>query len=210
MSFIYLHGFASRPESTKAIYLVNKLARLGISLEVPDLNQSDFSNLTITRQINQVAKLFPPSETPVTLIGSSLGGLTAAWLAQQYIQVQRLVLLAPAFGFLSNWLSRLGEEQLQEWQTSGSLLVYHYGEKRSLPLHYKFVEDANQYQETQLIRPIPTLIFHGRQDEVIPIKASRDYASVRPWVQLIELDSDHALVDVMPQIWQEILLFCRL
>lgn len=210
MSFIYLHGFASRPESTKAIYLVNKLARLGISLEVPDLNQSDFSNLTITRQINQVAKLFLPSETPVTLIGSSLGGLTAAWLAQQHIQVQRLVLLAPAFGFLSNWLSRLGEEQLQEWQTSGSLLVYHYGEKRSLPLHYKFVEDANQYQETQLIRPIPTLIFHGRQDEVIPIKASRDYASVRPWVQLIELDSDHALVDVMPQIWQEIRSFCRL
>jgi len=210
LNFIYLHGFGSRPESTKAVYLVNKLATLGISLEVPDLNQGDFSHLTITRQINQVAKLFPPAEMPVTLIGSSLGGLTAAWLAQQHSQVQSLILLAPAFGFLSHWLPKLGDVQLQEWQTSGSIPVYHYGEGRSLALNYKFVEDANRYQEIQLIRPVPTLIFHGRQDEVIPIKASRDYASVRPWVQLIELDSDHALVDVMPTIWQEILSFCQL
>jgi hypothetical protein len=51
---------------------------------------------------------------------------------------------------------------------------------------------------------VPTLILHGRHDEVIPIAATRDYASVRPWVKLIELDSDHGLIDVMPQIWEAI------
>jgi hypothetical protein len=210
LKFIYLHGFASSPKSAKAIYLHDCFAALGISLDVPDLNQGDFSHLTITRQLRQVETAFPSDEMPVTLIGSSLGGLTAAWLGQQQSQVQQLVLLAPAFGFLSHWLTKLGEEQLNQWRESGYLSVEHYGERRSLPLHYKFVDDARQYQETQLLRPVPTLILHGRHDEVIPVDASRDYASRRPWVRLIELDSDHALNDVMPQIWEAIQGFCQL
>lgn len=210
MRFIYLHGFASSPESAKAVYLRQCFAGLKISLDVPDLNQGDFSHLTITRQLTQVETAFPSDGTPVTLIGSSLGGLTSAWLGQRHSQVQRLVLLAPAFGFLSHWLPQLGEEQLRQWQVSGYISVYHYGEQQSLPLHYKFVEDAHQYQEDQLLRPVPTLILHGQQDEVIPILASRNYASMRPWVQLIELDSDHALNDVMPDIWEVIQAFCQL
>ena len=208
MNFIYLHGFASCPQSAKAIYLVDKLATLGRSLQVPNLNQSNFSDLTITRQIEQVIELFESTTEPITLIGSSLGGLTAAWLGQKNLQVQRLVLLAPAFGFLDHWLPKLGATQLQEWQSSGFLPVYHYCESRTIPLHYKFVEDAHQYQEIPLLRPVPTLILHGRHDQVIPIKASQDYASVRPWVKLIELDSDHALIDVMPITWSEISSFC--
>ena len=116
MKFIYLHGFASSPESAKAVYIRDRFAAFKISLEIPDLNQGDFSHLTITRQIAQVEKAFPPDGTPVTLIGSSLGGLTSAWLGQKHSQVQQLILLAPAFGFLSHWLSRLRAEQLSEWQ----------------------------------------------------------------------------------------------
>lgn len=208
MRFIYLHGFASSPESNKAVSLRDRFAIRNIPLEIPDLNQGDFFHLTITRQLNYIKTAFLSDETPVTLIGSSLGGLTSAWLGQQNSQVQRLVLLAPAFGFLSHWLPQLEEEELREWQTSGYRPVYHYGEKRSLSLHYQFVDDARQYQEDQLVRPVPTLILHGQQDDVIPITASRNYASVRPWVQLIELESDHALTNVMPQIWEAIQAFC--
>jgi hypothetical protein len=181
-----------------------------IPLIIPDLNQDDFSHLTLTRQLQQVAAEFPTVETPVTLIGSSLGGLTAAHLAQKYPQVQRLVLLAPAFDFISLWLSYLGEFQVKQWQETGYLSVYHYSERRSLPLHYQFVVDARQYCESQLQRLVPTLILHGRNDEVIPIQVSRDYANQRPWVELVELDSDHALTDVMLKIWQEIQRFCQL
>ncbi|NEQ28897.1 MAG: esterase, partial [Microcoleus sp. SIO2G3] len=131
----------------------------------------------------------------------------AAWLAQRQ-QVQRIVLLAPAFGFLQHWLPRLGAQTLQQWRSTGTLMVYHYGENQQLPLSYQFVEDATQYDDRQLQRSTPTLILHGRHDDVIPIEASRDFAIDRPWVKLIELDSDHALTDVMPQIWQEILAFC--
>ncbi|MBD2046212.1 alpha/beta fold hydrolase [Coleofasciculus sp. FACHB-64] len=205
LDYLYLHGFASSPQSTKAIYLRDRLS----SLKIPDFNQGDFSHLTITRQIKQVAAEFPPNSMPVTVIGSSLGGLTAAWVGEKYPQVQRLVLLAPAFEFLTHWLLRLGEEQLQQWQTEQYLPVYHYGEKRSLPLHYQFVTDAVQYQDEQLQRPIPTLLLHGRHDEVIPIAASRNYAASRPWVKFIELEDDHSLGNVLPEIWDLIKAFCQ-
>lgn len=208
MQFIYLHGFASSPDSAKAKYLCDRFATLQINLKTLDLNQGDFSHLTITRQINQVKAEFPPHPTPVTLIGSSLGGLTAAWVGEQQLQVQRLILLAPAFQFLSHWLPQLGEK-LQQWQKEQYLMVHHHREKYALPLSYEFVLDAAQYKDEQLSRPVPTLILHGRQDEVIPIQASRDFAQ-RPWVQLIELNSDHALGNVMAEIWQAIQIFCRL
>ncbi|WP_421654972.1 YqiA/YcfP family alpha/beta fold hydrolase [Leptothermofonsia sp. ETS-13] len=208
MHYIYLHGFASSPHSAKARDLGDRFAQLNIPLLIPDLNQQDFTHLTLTRQLQQVESLLPNNEIPVTLIGSSFGGLTAAWLGQKHPQVQRLVLLAPAFGFLSHWLPKLGQAQVQQWQKTGFLSVYHYGEDRMLPLSYQFVEDAAQYQEDQLQRPVPTLILHGRHDEVIPIEASIHYAQTRPWVTLVELNSNHALTDVRDEIWEVIQRFC--
>jgi uncharacterized protein len=206
--FIYLHGFASSPNSAKAKYISDRFAEIGVNIQIPDLNFGGFPHLTITRQINQVASLFSPS--PITLIGSSLGGLTAAHIANKYSQVERIVLLAPAFGFLSHWLPKLGDEQLHRWQEEKYLMVHHYGEKRELPLSYNFVTDARQYQEDLLTRSIPTLILHGLYDEVIPIQASRDFAKSRPWVELVELDSDHALGNTLFAIWQAIQVFCQL
>lgn len=208
MEYIYLHGFASSPKSAKAQDISDRFAKIQTKLKIPDLNAGDFSHLTITRQLTQVAAEFPDN-SPVTLIGSSLGGLTSAHLGQQYQQVQRLVLLAPAFGFLSHWLPKLGNEQMQRWQQEKYLMVDHYGEQRSLPLSYNFVTDAAQYRGELLQRPIPTLILHGKNDEVIPIAASREFARSRPWVELVELDSDHALGNVMKEIWQAICLFCQ-
>ncbi len=124
----------------------------------PDLNGDDFSSLTLTRQIVQIGPLIQQSQLPVTLIGSSFGGLTAAWLAETYFQVQRLVLLAPAFNFGPIWLGQLGAETLANWQKSGSLSVYHYGYRRYLPIYYKFIEDLANYPQEKLIRQLPTLI----------------------------------------------------
>lgn len=131
-------------------------------------------------------------------------------MGEQHIQCEKLILLAPAFQFLSHWLPRLGAEILQRWEKEEYYPVYHYGEMRSLPLSYQFIPDASQYHDEQLQRLIPTLILHGIHDEVIPIQASRSFATSRPWVKLIELDSDHALGNVLPQIWQEICAFCQL
>ena len=208
MKYIYLHGFASSPNSAKARYIRDRFLEKQIALSVPDLNQNNFSDLTLTRQINQVSQEF--SDGPVTLIGSSLGGLTAAWLGEKYPQIERLILLAPAFGFLSHYLARLGPEAVQNWQESGFISVYHYAEKRSLPLSYQFILDSENYSDHSLRRSIPTLILHGQQDEVIPLTASQKYAQSRSWVELIELDSDHGLGNALPKIWSKIQFFCNL
>ncbi|AFZ33916.1 protein of unknown function UPF0227 [Stanieria cyanosphaera PCC 7437] len=207
MEYIYLHGFASSPQSHKAQYLRDRFATIGINLNLLDLNQGDLSHLTLTRQIQQVVTAFPTSHTPITIIGSSFGGLTAAWLGETYPQVQRLILLAPAFNFLAHWLPKLGKAQRQQWQQSGYLSTYHYGKGRMLPLHYQFVVDLSKYDDSHLKRALPTLIIHGVNDDVIPIAASRNYASQRPWVKLIELESDHSLTNVEEKIWQSIQTF---
>ncbi|NEO67445.1 MAG: esterase, partial [Moorea sp. SIO4G2] len=36
------------------------------------------------------------------------------------------------------------------------------------------------------------------------------YASTRPWVQLVELESEHGLRDVMELIWAAVREFCDL
>ncbi len=208
--YIYLHGFASGPQSAKARDLSDRFANRGITISVPDLNQGDFTHLTLTRQLQQVEAELPQVSTPVTLIGSSFGGLTAAWLGQTQPQVERLVLLAPAFGFVAHWLPRLGYEQVQQWKNEGFLPVYHYGEEKMLPISYRFAEDAAQYRESELQRPVPTLILHGKHDEVIPFESSVEFAKTRPWVKLIEVNSDHALTNVGDQIWQSICEFCGL
>lgn len=203
-TYLYLHGFASSPQSKKAQYLYDCFAEVGINLDIIDLNAGDFSRLTLTRQIEQTLSAFPADDNLVTIIGSSFGGLTAAWLGEKYHKVRNIILLAPAFGFPKNWLSKLGEEKIKQWQESGSLPVYHYGEEQELLLHYNFLTDIEQYDESQLTRVVPTLILHGKNDEIIPIEASRNYVRKHPWVKLIELESDHSLTDALPEIWQVI------
>jgi uncharacterized protein len=208
-SFLYLHGFASSPQSTKAQYFARQFQSLNQPLQIPDLNQDDFYHLTLSRQIQQVQALLA-TESAVTIIGSSFGGLTAAWLGEQLLSVQRLVLLAPAFQFLAHWQPRMGSEQMQRWQRDQAMPIYHYGIGQMLPLSYQFISDLRQYDDASLQRPIPTLILHGCQDEVIPIQSSRDYAAARNWVELIELESDHALGNVQAEMWQAIQNFCQL
>jgi pimeloyl-ACP methyl ester carboxylesterase len=212
MDYLYLHGFASSPQSRKAQRLQARFQTLGLTLHVLDLNQDDFTGLTLSRQRQQCLDWMAERQT-VSVIGSSFGGLTAAWLAQHpdtQGRIQRLVLLAPAFQFLAQWLPRLGAERLADWRHSRRLSVYHYGFGMNLPLDYGFVTDAETYDEAELTVPLPTLILHGQQDEVIDIAASRAYARDRPWVTLIPLDSDHALANVEGEIWTAVHRFLQL
>jgi pimeloyl-ACP methyl ester carboxylesterase len=207
--YLYIHGFASGSRSRKAIYLAEKFATVGVDLTIPDFNQGGFSDFTISRQLQQAMSGCPSTE-PVTIIGSSLGGWAALLLAQQYSQVEKLVLMAPAFGFPQLWLERLGTETLKSWQESGNLSVYHHAEQQQVPLNYQFVTDAQQYLLSNLERNLPTLILHGQNDAVVPIELSRNFVNSHDWAKLIELNSDHGLGNVLDPIWQEISQFCDL
>lgn len=205
MRYFYLHGFASGPQSFKARDLADRFRSLGLELTLLDFNDGGFADLTLTRQIQQVERAITDApHEPVTLIGSSFGGLTALWVAERCPQVARLVLLAPALGFPRSWYQRLSPAQVTDWERSGELLVYHYGEKQQLPLKFGFLQDADCYDSSTLRRSLPTLILHGRADETVSIDLSRHWVRDRPWVDLIELDTDHGMGSAIELIWQAI------
>jgi len=215
LRYLYLHGLGSSPNSAKAKYLQARFRSRGLVLERLDFNLNsagafDFAGLSLTRNLVRVAEAMACSAEPVTLIGSSLGGLTAAWAAQDCLQVERLVLLAPAFEFWPVWRSKLGTEAIRHWQETGTLKQFHYGQGNPQVLGYGFVEDLDQYDESKLLRSLPTLILHGLHDETVPIQASRNYAATRDWARLIELDSDHGLGNSVSQIWRSLQAFCEL
>ena len=55
--FIYLHGFASGPNSNKASAFKKRFEELKIPIFVPDLQENDFENLTLSRQIKLIQSI---------------------------------------------------------------------------------------------------------------------------------------------------------
>jgi pimeloyl-ACP methyl ester carboxylesterase len=203
MRYAYCHGFASSPRSAKARFFQQRLGERGIDLHLFDFNQPSFATLTISREIQTVKDWIKAGpDEPVVLVGSSLGGWVASWVAETEPQVQALILLAPAFDFVAQWWPRLSPAEQQTWQETGVLWIEHYGTGSAQPLHFTFVTDARTYDDQRLTRPVPTLILHGIYDRVIPLQVSQDYARHRPWVKLVSLPSDHALTDCLETLWE--------
>ena len=202
---VYLHGFASSPQSGKAQFFHRKFAARGVAMEIPRLDEGRFEELTISGQLRVVERAV--GDQPAILIGSSLGGYLAALYANRHpAQVEKLVLLAPAFQFPRRWRERYSDQDWERWKSEGSTSVFHYGDGRSRQLGYRFVEDAALYEDEPEF-PQPALILHGVRDTVVPADISRVYAARRPNVRLVLFESGHELTDVLEPMWIEILNF---
>jgi pimeloyl-ACP methyl ester carboxylesterase len=204
MQVVYLHGFASSARSTKATFFAEKLAAKGIEMSVPDLNQPDFSTLTVTRMLKQAADAIDAAGEPVALIGSSLGGFVAVQAAVEHAaRVQRIVLLAPALDFDGNRLSELGDRGLDEWKSSNRLDVFHYAYGRVMPVQYELYADARRYNAFDAPLTQPVQVFQGRRDSSVDRDTVARWAAARPNVELHLLDDDHQLVGSLGEIWKQ-------
>ena len=192
MRILYFHGFASGPGSKKAAFFRDRIP----AVEVPDLAAGDFEHLTITGQLKLIGDL--AAGESVALIGSSMGAYLAALYAARHAEVAKVVLMAPAFGFVKRWSE---SPEGETWRRNGYLDVYHYGQKRNCKLSYGLVEDALQYEDYPDFRQ-PALIFHGTHDTVVPAQLSSDFAASHPNARLHLLDSDHELLNGLDAIWQ--------
>ena len=197
---IYLHGFASGPGSKKARFFRERFAELGIGVEVPDLAEGNFQGLTLSGQLRVIGRV--SRGEPVILIGSSMGGYLAALYAARHAEVERLVLMAPAFCFLKRWTETIGSAAMERWRATGSYDVFHYGEGRRVPLGYQLIEDAAQYEDYPDVTQ-PVLIFHGANDASVPADYSFTFAEKHPQAKLHLINSDHELLNVLDDMWIE-------
>ena len=105
---LYLHGFRSSPESTKARMLASRLNELGHDKQwfCPQLPASPAQAIALAQALIRQHAGPDPSRT-LTVIGSSLGGYYASCLAEQY--GCRAVLLNPVVHAARDLASQVGE-----------------------------------------------------------------------------------------------------
>src|SRR5580698_7926299 len=152
MKFVYVHGFASSPQSRKAVQFQAALAAHDVPVDIPAMDRGDFEHLTISGQLDVLEDAI--RREPVCLIGSSMGGYLASLYAAAHPEVARLVLLAPAFGFAQRWDERIGKPKPPGFE------VFHYGDNKVRRVHYGLIEDALQFPPAPDFTQ-PTWIFHG-------------------------------------------------
>jgi len=197
--FLYLHGFGSGPQSHKGVAFANHFAERGVTVERLDLRVPSLPHLRLSAML-EVTKAALGDHT--VLFGSSLGGLTAARLAERDPRVVALVLLAPAFQLVARWRATLGPAW-DDWQRTGWREVLDYTTGKQVRVDHGFVEDVAAIDVGFPEVRVPTLILHGTEDDVVPVRHSRIFAAGRSNVRLVELADGHELVASLPRLLTE-------
>jgi alpha-beta hydrolase superfamily lysophospholipase len=206
LRFLYLHGFASGPGSKKGRAVAERLARRGVELQRLDLRVPSLQRLSFGRMMGTLEVALGAPEERAVVLGSSLGGLTAARVAERDARICMLVLLAPAFRFVERWRARLGAD-FRTWMDSGWLEVVDHTTGGKARVHADFAREAEALDAAGGGWPdvrVPTLIVHGRRDDVVSIELSRHFAAGKRHVRLVEVDDDHELLGALPAVLDEV------
>jgi len=169
---IYLHGFNSSPQSGKARYLKQHLDERGMGAEFvcPQLpHRPDLALAVVEAEIARQRK------EKITLVGSSLGGFYATWLAEKHDV--RAALINPAIDPHVGLSAYLGPQQ-----------AFHGGERYELT-----EEHLRQWKElfVSKVRPERYLLVVETGDEVLDYRAAvRKYAGAK---QVVVQGGDHSL-----------------
>lgn len=199
--YAYIHGFASSPKAMKGTVVKASFNKVGLPFEVPDMNQPTAETMTCTSSLKELDRLHAEAQAQCNckikwcFIGSSMGGyLAARWAELHPDQVEKLVLLSPAFNF-PQVIERIMQpkgSRLSDWKASGS---WPFGRLR---VDWCMIDDYLQHTTEPHVQ-CPTLIIHGTRDDLVPIGIARSFASThRDRIRLVELDDDHLLAQSMP------------
>jgi len=201
--WLYCHGFASGPNSTKGVKLSEHFAARGVALERLDLRAPSLERLSFPAMKDVVTAALGGARDRAVLFGSSLGGLTVARVAEADARVSALVLLAPAFRIAERWRARMSDTEWRDWETSGFLEIDDYAAKRRARVHFEFIRELAAIDVGWPDVRVPTLIVHGRQDDTVDPQLSRDFARGKRWVRLVEVDDGHELTQSLGRIAAE-------
>ena len=209
-AWLYLHGFASSPGSTKARAFQAWGASRDLAIDALDLRVPSFENLRfsaikarVRRAIDESAGSGNEHRARAVLIGSSLGGLTACRVAEEDPRVCAVLAMAPAFRLAERWKTQMTAEAWEAWRRDGFLEVDDHATKQRSRVDFGFVEELERLDAGTPDVRVPVLILHGRADEVVDIERSRSFAAGKRHVRLVEVDDGHELGASIPRIVAE-------
>ena len=190
--FLWLHGLGSVRDSIKSNALFAHAESLGREAWRFDFrghgeSSQALADTTLTDLIEDTLAVLARAGRS-WLVGSSLGGLVAAWIAARHGEfVEGLVLLAPALRFLPLMRERA--------RIDGRIrLEYHSGVVEFGP---RMTDDLARHDESLLAPSIeaPTFVAHGEFDDAVPLASSEEFiARLRARKRLLVVPGgDHRL-----------------
>jgi len=183
---MYIHGFNSSPASSKAHLLQSRLEAIGRGAEfaAPALPHSPALAAALLDD-------FARRHTGLTLVGSSLGGYYATWLAEKHDL--KAVLLNPAVRPYDLLKDHTGPQQNFHTGERYEFTARHVGELRAL--------------EVQSVTPRRYLLIAATADEVLDYRSAVErYRGCR---QILIQGGDHGLSDFADHV-DAVLDFCGL
>ena len=156
-SILYLHGFASSPESQKIRSLRPLLAPVVIN--APDLNVPSFEKLDFNAMVEKA--YLECGGHAAALVGSSLGALVVLAVVQKGLRAP-LILIAPALGVADQWLDRI--------PSADPVIVPNYALGTDAPIHRAFFEQMARVTVDETPPPVPVTILIGSKDESVPLE----------------------------------------
>lgn len=186
---LYLHGFRSSPDSFKARKMAEYLQILGRSEEYlcPQLPASP---LLAIQMLEDLLVRYSGNDNKLTLIGSSLGGYYATWLAEKH--GYKAVLLNPAVK---------PPRDLEKYV--GITTAYHSDTVFEFKAEY--VDELRAYAVDQISEPLRYFLLAATGDEVLDWREmTAHYPAAR---QLIIDGSDHGMADFVEHL-DQIMAFC--
>ena len=173
---LFITGFLSKRWGNKSKALVQWCKEKGWGFCCYDVrgfgdSEGRFTDYTLSDWIADARTVLSllTDGTPITIVGNSLGGWIAWLLAQECEQIERLVLIAPAFNMMGVRARSISEERQHAWHTAGWMPWDDDPLHRDWPLSWKWVEESEAYWKTTFdrLRQVRTTILHGLQDGVI-------------------------------------------
>jgi uncharacterized protein len=197
--FLYLHGFASSPEAGKARAFADWGAERGVRVERLDLRVPSFEGLRFSAMKSVVREAIDAAggeRARAVIVGSSLGGLVACRVAEEDPRVCAVFLMAPSFRLAERWRVRMGGDAWDAWRRTGFTEVDDHANRRKARVDWRFVEELAELDTAGEGWPdvrVPTCIVHGIRDDVVEVRLSREWATGKRHVRLVEVDDGHEL-----------------